>query len=469
MIEQYDMVVIGGGAAGLVASGFAGKLGLKVALIEREALGGDCTWTGCMPSKALLKVAKTAHTARTSAQYGVRADAVTVDMRQVRDHVQGIVQRIYAAETPEEFSKRGVDIIIGEGRFIDSHTIQVNERQLCAKRIIIASGGRPNIPAIEGLGRVPFKTSRSIFQNDVLPSTFLVLGAGPIGAEMAQAYARLGSKVILIGQQLLERDEPEARVALQHVLEREGVCFVQGRVVSAQMMGEEILLRMDNGEELRGEMLLVATGRRPNIESLDLDKAGVAFTPQGITVNAALQTSQRHIYAIGDCIGGPYFTHRSGFQAAQAARNAIFPGSSAGLSDVLPWVTFTDPEVAHVGLTEHEARAMHGTAVKTYLFSLTHGDRAVTEDDTDGFIKLVYKGSGKLLGVTIVAGRAGEMLTEFALAMKNGLNLRDITATIHAYPTYSDIVHKAVSEAVIEELFSGLTGKIIQRITRLFW
>lgn len=469
MPEQYDMVVIGGGAAGLVASAFAGQLGLKAALVEREALGGDCTWTGCMPSKALLKVAKTAHAARTSAAYGVQVPAVSVDMPQVKVYVQGVVQEIYAGETPEEFSKRGVEVILGEGRFIDPHTIQVNERQLRAKRFIIATGGRPLVPPIDGLGGVPFHTSRSIFENDRLPERLIVIGAGPIGMELSQAYARLGAKVFLVDAHMLPRDEPEVAELMTRVLARDGVEFIKGQVTTAQMRSEEIVLKLSDGNEVCGDMLLIATGRRPNIESLDLDKAGVLASPQGITVDNALRTNVKHIFAIGDCIGGPFFTHRSSFQAAQAARNSIFPGTSAGLADVLPWVTFTDPEIAHIGMTEAEARRQHGDRVKTYVFPLTHGDRAVADGETDGFLKIVYKGGGTLLGVTIAAARAGEMLTEFSLAMKHRLNLRDITGTIHAYPTYSDIVHKAVSLLVVDELFAGFTGRAIHRITRLFW
>lgn len=468
-VDAYDLVVVGGGAAGLVASGVGGKLGLKVALVEREALGGDCTWTGCMPSKALLKVARMAHAARSGAKYGIHTPQPDVDMRQVRAYVRQVVERIYAAETPEEFSKYGVEIILGEGRFLDPHTLQVGERALRAKRIILATGARPFVPAITGLGRVPFHTTRTIFDNEVLPQRLLVIGAGPAGVELSQAYARLGAQVFLIDQHLLPRDEPEVTPVMHKILEREGVCFVQGKVTEARRVGDEIRLQLDAGGEACGDMLLITTGRIPNVESLDLDKAGVAYTPQGIIVDSALRTSVKHIYAVGDCIGGPFYTHRSGFQGAQAARNAIFPGGSAGMSDLLPWVTFTDPEVAHVGLTEAEARQLHGERVKTYFFSLEHGDRAVTDDDTEGFIKIVYKGSDDLLGVTIVAARAGEMLTEFSLAMKHGLGLRKITSTIHAYPTYSDVVHKAVSQLNVDELFAGWTGKALKRAVSILW
>jgi pyruvate/2-oxoglutarate dehydrogenase complex dihydrolipoamide dehydrogenase (E3) component len=466
MEDRYDLIVIGGGAAGLVASGFAGLVDVKVALIEREHLGGDCTWTGCMPSKALLKVAKNAHAARSSAKYGIHSADIKVDMRQVRDYVQGVVQKIYQAETPEAFAKRGVDIILGEARFLDPHTVQVGERVLCAKRFIIATGARPYIPPTEGLGGVPFKTSRSIFQNDVLPQRLLVMGAGPIGMELAQAYARFGSQVFLIDNQLLSKDEPEVAQVMGHIFEREGVCFVKGQVVAAGMWGGETVLTLEDGTRIAGDMLLVATGRVANVESLNLDKAGVAYSRDGIQVNEQLRTNIKHIYAVGDCVGGPFYTHRSGFHAVQAARNALFPGSTSGTPDLLPWVTFTDPEVAHVGLTEAEARQKHGAAVKVHHFDLEHGDRAVTDDAADGFIKMVYKGRGDLLGVTIVAERAGEMLTEFTLAMKHGLSLNKIRTTLHAYPTYSDIVQKAVTQLEVDELVASPTGTVLKTVAR---
>ncbi|MDX1991372.1 MAG: FAD-dependent oxidoreductase [bacterium] len=466
MEDRYDLIVIGGGAAGLVASGFAGLVDVKVALIEREHLGGDCTWTGCMPSKALLKVAKNAHAARSGAKYGIHTGDVKVDMRQVRDYVQGVVQKIYQAETPEEFAKRGVDIILGEARFVDPHTVQVGEQVLSAKRFIIATGARPYIPPIEGLGGVPFRTSRSIFENDVLPPRLLIIGAGPIGMELAQAYARFGSEVFLIDNHLLSKDEPEVVQVMGHIFEREGVCFVKGQVASARMRGGEIVLTLEDGTRIPGDMLLVATGRVANVEALHLDKAGVACSSNGIQVNEQLRTNVKHIYAVGDCVGGPFYTHRSGYHAVSAARNALFPGSASGTPDLLPWVTFTDPEVAHVGLTEAEARQKHGAAVKVHHFDLEHGDRAVTDDAADGFIKMVYKGRGDLLGVTIVAERAGEMLTEFTLAMKHGLGLSKIRNTLHAYPTYSDIVQKAVTQLEVDELVASPTGAILKQVAR---
>lgn len=471
MSESYDLIVIGAGAAGLTAAGFSGKAGAKVALIERESLGGDCTWTGCVPSKTLLKVAKVAHTARTASQYGITTSAPTVDMKAIRAHIQQVVQEIYQHETPEVFgSEYRVEVIKGEARFADAHTVQVGDQRLTAKKFVIATGASPAIPPVPGLDAMDYKTNRDIFDNERLPEHLLVMGAGPVGTEIAQAYARLGASVTLIDVALLPRDEPEVAAVLEPILQAEGVRFVPTLVDSAQQDGDQITLQLRNGETVTGDMLFVAVGRAPNVRDLWLENADVRYSDQGIPVDQSLRTNVPHIYAVGDCTTGPKFTHYAGFQGSIAGRNAILPlVNSSGHEAINPWVTFTDPEVAHVGLTEAEAREQYGAKVKTYLFSLRHGDRAVTEGDTDGFIKITYRGSGKLLGVTIVAARAGEMITEFALAMKQGFGLGGITGTIHPYPSYSDIVKKAASSLTIQELLQGPAGTALGVASKVLW
>lgn len=463
--ELYDLIVIGGGTGGLVASGFAGQINAKVAVIEKEHLGGDCTWTGCVPSKALIKVARTAHEVRTAHKYGITTAEPQVDMQKVRAYIQSTVQEIYQHETPEEFSKRGVEIILGEARFVDAHTIQVNDRLMKAKNFVIATGAKPLLPDIQGLSDVPYKTNLDIFDNVILPERLLVIGAGNIGMEIGQAYARLGAQVTLVDEHMLPRDEPEVADVMQIVFEREGIRFIRGLVAEVRQDDDVIMARLDTGEEVHADMLFVATGRKPNVHSVDLQNAGVEFTEAGIIVNKSLRTNQSHIYAVGDCIGAPFFTHNAAFQGAQAARSALLPGRSVGIFDTVPWVTFTSPEVAHAGLTEAEARAKYGDMVKTFVYQASHGDRTVTENDTDGFLKFVYKGKGKLLGATIVAERAGEMITELILAMKYNLSVTQLTLAMHPYPTYSEIVQQAMLEIFTKELFDGKTGKVIDVYT----
>lgn len=467
MNKPYDIVVIGGGAAGLTAASFAGELGKRTALIERERIGGDCTWTGCIPSKALLKVAKIAHHATIAGNYGIQTSKPVVDMAAVQRHIQATIQAVYQHETPEETAKRGVEVIQGAARFVDAHTVEVNGQPIQGKKFIIATGGRAAVPPIPGLQDVPYKTNHDIFDNDRLPQHLLVLGAGPIGMELGQAYSRLGARVTLIGDQVMPRDEPEAVEVLRRVFAREGIEIIESLVTEVAQQGEQTWLTLKNGQELCGELLLVAVGRAPNVESLDLEKAGVAYNRQGIPVNEILQTNVPHIFATGDVTTGPKFTHYAGFQGAVAGRNAIFPiGKAKGHEPVLPWVTFTDPEIAHVGLTEREARQRYGDAAKVFTMPLSEGDRTVADGDTAGFIKLVYLGRDRLIGATVVAERAGEMILEYQLIIKRMVGLRAMVGVMHAYPTYSDVAKKALSRLLVQELLSSTPGRLFKRLVK---
>jgi len=272
--------------------------------------------------------------------------------------------------------------------------------------------------------------------------------------------------VSLVAERLLPKDEPESREVMRRVFEREGVRFVWGRANSARKQAGEIVVATD-GEEVRGELLLIASGRQPAVAGLDLEKAGVAYSEKGISVDSRLRTNVKHIYAAGDVTGGYQFTHFAGWQAFQATRNALLPGSSSGLTDLVPWVTFTDPEVAHIGLTEEQARSKFGESVGVHRWEMTHTDRAICEDDRDGFIKLITKKDGRLLGVTIVNARAGETITELIVAMKHGLKVSDLAGAIHAYPTYATPVQQLAAEMAIEQTLAGLSGKIIRGISQI--
>jgi len=364
MTDVYDFIIIGAGSGGLIAAKFAATLGVRVALIEKSRVGGDCTWTGCVPSKALLKVAKVAHHARTAAKYGVHAGAVETDMKAVRTYVRNAIQEVYQREPPEILQTEGIDVLLSAAQFLDPHTIRVGERTLRADKILLTIGAHPIVPDLPGLKETPYQTYLTLFDNDRLPQRLLVIGGGPIGMEMAQAYQRLGAQVTIFAETLLPKDEPEAQVRIHRVLTNEGVQFVQSRAERVRQEGGVITVQAKEGS-VQGDMLLVAVGRAPTTEDLALDKANVVTTPKGIPVNEHLQTNVKHIYAAGDCTpDGHQFSHFAGWQAFQAVRNALLLGSSRGFADLVPWCTFTDPEVAHVGLTEAEAKQRHGSEVR---------------------------------------------------------------------------------------------------------
>lgn len=471
MSDIYNLVVIGGGAAGLTASAFGGELGAKVALIEKAHLGGDCTWVGCVPSKALLKVAKVAHHIRTADKYGlILTETPKVDMKQVKERINNIVHEIYEGETPEVFRNRGVEVIEGTAQFLDANRVQVGDRILESKKFVIATGARPLIVPIDGLDTIDYLTNETLFDNERLPEHLVLMGAGAIGMEMAQAYSRLGTKVTVIGADVMPRDDRQAVDVLKTVFAREGITIIEDFVTKFDKTGENTFdAHTKRGETVSGDMLLVAIGRAPTVNGLGLDKAGVEYSEKGIPVNKHLETNVSHIYAIGDVTTGAKLTHYAGYQGSIAGRNVLFPlVNSNGHPSIYPWVTFTDPEVAQVGLTEHEALEKHGDEVKVYVLPLTEGDRSLAEGDTDGFVKIVYRGSGDLLGTTIVAERAGEMIQEYTIALAGG-GLRGLISTIHAYPTYADIAKKAASKVLLKELFEGTSGKLIDVASKFMY
>lgn len=464
-VERYDIILIGGGSAGLTGAGFAAKVGARVAIVEKHRIGGDCTWTGCVPSKALIKTAKVAHEARRAESYGIDVAAPRVDMSRVRAHVNEIVQRVYSEESPERLREKGIDVILGAAAFADARTLNVGERNLTAAHFVIATGASPALPNLPGLTDVPFVTYETLFDNERLPAHLLVLGAGPIGLEMAQAYRRLGAEVTVIGEELLPREEPEVRTLVGDVFAAEGIRCVTEKALRARRAGDEIILSTASGETT-GDMLLVATGRRPNVSGLGLELAGVAYDTNGIKVDEFLRTSTKHIYAAGDVTGGQQFTHFAGWQCFQAVRNALLVGHARGFSDVVPAVTFVDPEVAHVGLLEAEARAKFGDDVQIHRWDMSHADRAVCDGEDVGFIKLIAKKDGTLVGATIVASRAGEMIAELGLAVQQKLTVSDLAGTIHAYPTWSTAVQQLASEAAVGQFIEGTAGKIALGLSR---
>lgn len=465
MARRYDIVLVGGGAAGLIGAGFAARLGVKVALLEKERIGGDCTWTGCVPSKTVIRSAHVAHDIARAEQFGMRVEPAIPDMRSVHGRVQRTIAAIYEHTTPEALRARGIDAYIGPTRFVDARTLSCGGELIQARRIVICTGAHAVVPDLPGLARVPILTYGQFFDFDTLPSHLLVLGAGPLGIEMAQAFRRFGANVTVIGPAVLEREEPEAQTLIREILQREGVEVVLERVTEARQSGVRVELRTARGWH-SGERVLVAAGRTPNVEDLNLERAGVAYDAHGIRVNKYLRTTARHIYACGDVIGGPQFSHLAGYECFKAVRNALLPGRTAGKADVLPAVTFTDPEVARVGLTEAEARRRHGKRIEVHVRPMARADRALCDGDTDGFIKLVTRGRKNILGATIVASRGGEMIAEVALAMKSGLGVDAIAETIHAYPTWATEVQLAAVDILMDRVTSGISGRVVRWLSQ---
>lgn len=462
--QRYDLVIIGAGAGGLIAADFAVRLGAKTALVEKDRIGGDCTWTGCVPSKTLLKISKVARHVRTASRYGIKSELGSIDMAKVHDYVQGAVEQIYQGTTPEALRAKGIDVYLGGARFLDSSAISVRDNTLQGKHFLITTGAIPAIPDISGLRDVPFTTYHQIFDIRKMPRSLIVIGGGPVGSEIAQAYQRLGSQVTVVADTLLPKEDEDARQLIEHVFAEEGVRRVKGRAKSTRKEGDTIVI--STGEaEAQGDLLLIAAGRKPNIDELDLERAGVKYTDKGITVDHELRTSASQIYAAGDVLGGYEFSHFAGWQAFQAVRNALLPGHSSGQTDIVPWVTFTDPEVAHVGLGEQQARSQFGDDLKVHRLPIQKVDRAVCEDDRKGFIKILAKSDGSILGATIIGERAGEAITEIVLAVQHGLTVGDVAGTIHPYPTYSTGVQLLTTQMAIEKRLSGTSGKIIRRLS----
>lgn len=465
--DRYDLIVIGGGSAGLTAAGFAAQIGAKV-LIAAEQLGGDCTWTGCIPSKTLVRIARLAHDQLHAANTGIGTGEVRVDFPRVMAEVRAVIARVYSNETPEVLARRGIDVAIGPVRFVTGETIEVGERRIGAKHFVLCTGAEPAIPAIPGLAGVPYLTYESIFDLNRLPTKLIVIGAGATGVELAQAFARLGSSVTVIDQRssALPEADPEAVAIVQQRLTSEGVTFQTSAVVTGVVTdGRRVTVEMGT-PQLNADALLLATGRRPRKDGLDLERAGIDVHKGAIRVDKHLRTSNPRVYAAGDVTGGFQFTHYAGWQGYVAARNAMLPGAVEGLRPHVPWAVFTDPEIAQAGLSEAQARAQL-PEVKVHRLELERVDRAQTEGERDGFLKLITDAKGKLVGATAVSRAAGETINELGLAIDRGLTLSDLASTIHAYPTFGFGVQQLGADASLKAAASGARGKVTRALRHL--
>ena len=469
MTDSYDLVVIGAGSAGLTAAKFGAQLGLKIALVEKGRVGGDCTWTGCVPSKTLLKVAQVARHMTAAQRFAIEPHQPVFDLKKVMAHVRGVAQRVYDDESPALLLNHNLTMVQGEARFTDSHTIEAGDSILTGKRFLITTGAGPLIPPLPGLEETDYLTYKSVWDLTELPKSLFVLGGGPIGCELAQAFCRLGSKVTLLEgeSRILPKDEPEASQVLAQQLKREGMDLRLGNMVEKVSRDPGGFRLVVGGQELTGEKLLLAVGRVADLSGLGLDQAEVEFGPRGIGVDRGLRTSQRHIYAAGDCIHGFQFTHYAGWQGFMAVRNAFLPGSTKGVLDHVPWTTFTDPEVAHAGYTEAEARSKVGDGVIVSHWPMASVDRARTDWDDAGFIKLIYKNNGTILGATVVNARAGEMIQEWSLSIDRGLKIGSVARSVHVYPTYSMANMQLAAQVELDRLLKGKLGAIARGLTRL--
>jgi pyruvate/2-oxoglutarate dehydrogenase complex dihydrolipoamide dehydrogenase (E3) component len=458
---RYDLVVLGGGSAGLAAATFAAGMGARVVLVEADRLGGDCTWTGCVPSKALIHAARVAHQARTSGWLG----AGDVDFPAVMRHVREAVRRVSEQETAASLRARGIDVVIGRARFLDGNAVEADARRLEARRFVVCTGAEPAPPPIPGLRDVPHLTYRTVFDLERLPRRLLVLGGGPLGAELAQAFQRLGSSVTILEQldRLLPMAHPEASALIEQRFRREGIELVLGSEMErVDGGGGEVVVAAAGGRRA-GDVLLVATGRRPRLAGLGLEDIGVTVTPHGIEVDVDLRTSLHHVYAAGDVAGGPQFTHYAVWQGYAAARNALFPGRLRGIRTPVPWVVFTDPEVAQVGLSEEDARA-GGRRVEVHRWPVERIDRAHAEGDTDGFLELVTAGGDRLLGATIVSAGAADLANQVAVAMETGAGLARLSRTIHVYPTRGYGLLQVASSVRLEQAASSRRLRLLRRL-----
>lgn len=450
--SSYNLVVLGGGTAGLITAAGAAGLGAKVALVEREHLGGDCLNVGCVPSKALLRAARAAADVRNAGQYGVEVpDGARVNFPAVMERMRRLRSEISPHDSAQRYrDELGVDVFLGEGRFVDSDSVEVDGQQLRFRRAVIATGARAMPLPIPGLVEAGYLTNETVFSLTELPKRLAIIGAGPIGCEMAQAFARFGSQVTLLEvmPQILIREDKDAAALIQDALIRDGVSLVLGcQITGVERDGQDKVIRVEKDEqqeEIRADAVLLGVGRAPNVEGMNLEAVDVEFdTRQGVKVDDRLQTTNPRIYAAGD-ICSPYkFTHMADALARIVIQNTLFVGRARASALTVPWCTYTDPEIAHVGLYEHEAEKQ-GIAIQTFYQEMGQVDRAVLEGDTEGFVKIhTQAGKDTILGATIVTRHAGEMISELTLAMVGGLGLGTLARTIHTYPTQAEAIKRA--------------------------
>jgi pyruvate/2-oxoglutarate dehydrogenase complex dihydrolipoamide dehydrogenase (E3) component len=467
--NRYDLVIVGMGSGGMVAAEFAATLDLEVAVAERGRVGGDCLWTGCVPSKALLAAGKVAHHMRTADDFGIEPVEPTVDRGRVWKHIRAVQQEIASTDdNPQRFVDMGIDIVYGPAELTGRNTVQVGDRTLETRYVLLCTGSRPAVPPVDGLAEAGYVTSENLFDLEDPPASFVNIGGGPIAVEMVQGFTRLGIPATLLqkGPRILPKDEPALVDKLVDKLRTEGIDLhfgVETEKVTLEN-GKKVVHGTENGKPATwaADELLVAVGRLPNKEGLGLEELGIECTPKAVVVDNRGRTSVDTVYACGDLAGRYLFTHSAAYEGVRAVRDMFFPGKGKVVAAV-PWCTFTDPELAHTGLTEAEAREKHGNNIQVWQMDLDHNDRARADGAPEGRIMIITD-KNKIVGAHILAPAAGEMIHELALAIEEGVKLNELSQYMHVYPTIGTSVGQLAGEAAFEK--AEKLGWLVKRKVR---
>ena len=467
---KADLCIIGAGSGGLSVAAGAAQLGRKVVLIERHKMGGDCLNYGCVPSKAMIAAAEHAHHVRRAEHFGVNAQIKDVDFPAVIKHVRSVIAAIEPNDSVERFEKLGVHVIKADARFSSPNTIEAGENSITADNVVIATGSTALRPPIPGLSETPYFTNETIFENETLPQHLVVIGGGPIGLELAQAHRRLGAQVtVLEARAIMPKDDPEAVAVVRKSLEADGIAIFENAVVTrVERSGAGIKVTTTEAGQPKaytGSHLLLAAGRKPNVEGLNLEAAGVRYSPKGIEINHELQTSNRKVYAIGDVSGGPQFTHVASYHAGLIIRRILFKMPVKADYSAIPWCTYTDPELAQVGLTDVQAKD-RGMKFSIARWPLHDNDRAQAERETEGFAKIVVV-NGRPVGATIVGRKAGELILPWVLCIGQKLKMSALAGTVAPYPTLSEVSKRAASSYFTPALFSPRTRRVVNLLSYL--
>ncbi len=465
-----DLCVVGAGSAGLSVAAGAVQMGASVVLVEKGAMGGDCLNTGCVPSKALLAAAHSADLSRSGIALGVTATPA-IDFGAVHRHVHDVIAGIAPHDSVERFEKLGVTVIQSGAEFTSGESLRAGDFEVRPRRFVIATGSHAFVPPINGLGDVPYLTNETIFDQAELPRHLIVLGGGPIGCELAQAFRGLGAAVTVMEMAtILPNDDPELVAVVRDRLKANGVTLHEGAAAkSVRAVTDGVDVTVESGgfsKQVSGSHLLVAVGRRPTVDGLNLDRAGIKFSAKGISVDSGLRTTNRRAYAIGDCIGGLQFTHVAGYHAGIVVRSALFRLPSKADHRTVPWITYTDPELAQVGLAEKAAREIHGDKVRVLTSTFAENDRARAERKTDGLIKVVTTSRGHILGAGIVGAHAGELIQPWVLAMSNKLKIGALATMIAPYPTRGEINKRAAGAFYTPTLYGARTRRLVKFLSR---
>ncbi|MEX0693508.1 MAG: FAD-dependent oxidoreductase [Rhodospirillales bacterium] len=468
---KTDICVIGAGSGGLSVCAGAQQMGADTVLLEKGKMGGDCLNYGCVPSKALLAAGHAAQRIRDAGRFGIDAGLPKVDPDRVFAHVHGAIGAIAPNDSVERFTGLGVKVIKAAGRFVDSRTVEADGKRITARRFVIATGSSPFVPPIPGLQDGLFYTNETIFYADTLPRHLIVIGGGPIGIELAQAHRQLGAAVTVLEMfTVMPKDDPELVDVVRRKLDTDGVVVREGvKIARIEHAAAGVAVILDNGdgeETVSGSHLLVATGRRANVGELNLEAAGVAYSAKGIEVDARLRTSNKKIFAIGDVAGGLQFTHVAGYHAGVVIKNALFRLPARADHSCVPWVTYTSPELAQVGLTEVQAREKHGADIRILRWQFHENDRAQAEAETDGMIKVITTKKGVILGCGIAGPMAGELIQTWVLAMAQKIKIGGMATLIAPYPTFGEVSKRAAGSFYTSSLFSEKTRRIVRFLAK---